>query len=199
MYNYSQKRACSTYSEQRSDHASRSCLQEVKNNTKNIKSCALKSVLGHLNYRKRSFNEMFQMEQKILVFLDEWSPTRGGRIWRINCNLQEPSSAWQEAGLTVKYCQCEFLQQAIEGTYIDKKCPFTGNVSIRGRILTGIVTSMKMKRTVVIRRDYLHLVKKYNRYEKRHKNLSAHLSPCFRQTSCLCANTESRIIPKNYS
>jgi len=23
------------------------------------------------------------------------------------------------------------------GNYIDKKCPFTGNVSIRGRILTG--------------------------------------------------------------
>ncbi|KAJ7322781.1 30S ribosomal protein S11, chloroplastic [Desmophyllum pertusum] len=30
-------------------------------------------------------------------------------------------------------------KEAIEGTYIDKKCPFTGNVSIRGRILTGIV------------------------------------------------------------
>ena len=29
------------------------------------------------------------------------------------------------------------LVQAIEGTYIDKKCPFTGNVSIRGRILSG--------------------------------------------------------------
>uniref|UniRef100_A0A8C6XYP4 Small ribosomal subunit protein uS17 N-terminal domain-containing protein n=1 Tax=Naja naja TaxID=35670 RepID=A0A8C6XYP4_NAJNA len=27
--------------------------------------------------------------------------------------------------------------QAIEGSYIDKKCPFTGNVSIRGRILSG--------------------------------------------------------------
>ncbi|XP_077765198.1 mirror-image polydactyly gene 1 protein isoform X3 [Canis aureus] len=26
-------------------------------------------------------------------------------------------------------------KKAIEGTYIDKKCPFTGNVSIRGRIL----------------------------------------------------------------
>ena len=26
---------------------------------------------------------------------------------------------------------------AIEGTYVDKKCPFTGNVSIRGRILKG--------------------------------------------------------------
>lgn len=30
-----------------------------------------------------------------------------------------------------------FSSQAIEGTYIDKKCPFTGNVSIRGRILSG--------------------------------------------------------------
>ncbi|XP_003382520.1 PREDICTED: 40S ribosomal protein S11-like [Amphimedon queenslandica] len=71
-------------------------------------------------------------------------------------------------------------KEAIEGTYIDKKCPFTGNVSIRGRILTGTVRSMKMKRTIVIRRDYLHYIKKYNRFEKRHKNLSAHLSPCFR-------------------
>jgi small subunit ribosomal protein S11e len=25
-------------------------------------------------------------------------------------------------------------QSAIEGAYIDKKCPFTGDVSIRGRI-----------------------------------------------------------------
>ena len=28
---------------------------------------------------------------------------------------------------------------AIEGTYVDKKCPFTGNVSIRGRIVKGVV------------------------------------------------------------
>ena len=26
-------------------------------------------------------------------------------------------------------------KDAIEGTYVDKKCPFTGNVSIRGRII----------------------------------------------------------------
>ncbi|XP_065051429.1 small ribosomal subunit protein uS17-like [Rhopilema esculentum] len=71
-------------------------------------------------------------------------------------------------------------REAIEGTYIDKKCPFTGDVSIRGRILTGIVQSMKMKRTLVMRRDYLHYIKKYNRFEKRHKNLAAHVSPCFR-------------------
>ncbi|KAI3000412.1 hypothetical protein CBS147346_7102 [Aspergillus niger] len=82
---------------------------------------------------------------------------------------------------------------AIEGSYIDlekalgdrfaepdKKCPFTGLVSIRGRILTGRVVSTKMHRTIVIRREYLHYVPKYNRYEKRHKNLAAHVSPAFR-------------------
>ncbi|XP_008470793.1 40S ribosomal protein S11 isoform X4 [Diaphorina citri] len=71
-------------------------------------------------------------------------------------------------------------REAIDGTYIDKKCPFTGNVSIRGRILIGIVRKMKMQRTIVIRRDYLHYIKKYNRFEKRHRNMSVHLSPAFR-------------------
>ena len=71
-------------------------------------------------------------------------------------------------------------REAIEGNYIDKKCPFTGNVSVRGRILTGVITKMKMQRTVVIRRDYLHYIKKYCRFEKRHRNISVHLSPAFR-------------------
>ncbi|CAG7726347.1 unnamed protein product [Allacma fusca] len=74
-------------------------------------------------------------------------------------------------------------REAIDGTYIDKKCPFTGNVSIRGRILTGVVTKMKMQRTIIIRRDYLHYVTKYNRFEKRHRNMAVHLSPCFRDVS----------------
>jgi small subunit ribosomal protein S11e len=80
---------------------------------------------------------------------------------------------------------------------LDKKCPFTSEVSIRGRILTGRVVSTKMTRTIIIRRDYLHYVPKYSacsciimgavaehsladRYEKRHKNLAAHVSPAFR-------------------
>lgn len=37
-----------------------------------------------------------------------------------------------------------------------------------------------MHRTLVIRREYLHFVPKYDRYERRHKNLSAHVSPAFR-------------------
>merc|ERR1711934_1216565 len=69
---------------------------------------------------------------------------------------------------------------AIEGSYIDSKCPFTSSVGIRGRIFKGVVLSNKMHRTITIRRDYLHYIKKYNRFEKRHHNVAAHCSPCFR-------------------
>ena len=54
---------------------------------------------------------------------------------------------------------------AMEGSYVDKKCPFTGNVSIRGRIMKAmIIRAGFMKNTVVVRRDYLRFVKKYRRY-----------------------------------
>jgi small subunit ribosomal protein S11e len=72
---------------------------------------------------------------------------------------------------------------AIEGSYVDKKCPFTGNVSIRGRILKAMVISTKMKRTIVVRRDYLQYVPKYRRFEKRHRNMSVHCSPAFQNVS----------------
>jgi small subunit ribosomal protein S11e len=68
---------------------------------------------------------------------------------------------------------------AIEANYVDKKCPFTGDVSIRGRILKGLIISTKMKRTIVVRRDYLHYITKYRRFEKRHKNIAVHCSPAF--------------------
>merc|ERR1712054_485433 len=70
--------------------------------------------------------------------------------------------------------------EAKTGNYVDKKCPFTGNVTIRGRILTGVVASTKMKNTITLRRDYLHYISKYRRFEKRHKMVSAHASPAFR-------------------
>merc|ERR1711990_1315280 len=69
---------------------------------------------------------------------------------------------------------------AIEGKYIDKKCPFTGDVYIRGKIIKGVVKSAgKMTNTITVRRDYLHYITKYNRYEKRHKMVTAHCSPAF--------------------
>ena len=47
-------------------------------------------------------------------------------------------------------------------------------------MITGIVKQYKMKNTLVIRKDYLHYIKKYNRFEKRHKNTPVHVSPAFR-------------------
>merc|ERR1711918_114498 len=69
--------------------------------------------------------------------------------------------------------------KAKEGRYIDKKCPFVGQVSIRGKLLRGVVHRTFMKNTITIRRDHLHYQKKYRRYEKRHKMISAHCSPAF--------------------
>merc|ERR1712159_562855 len=69
---------------------------------------------------------------------------------------------------------------AIDGTYVDKKCPWTGNVNIRGKLITGTIKTTKMKNTVIIRKDYLHYIKKYNRFEKRHKNTTVNVSPAFR-------------------
>lgn len=81
---------------------------------------------------------------------------------------------WKDVGLGI-----QTPSEAIEGDYIDQKCPFTGSVSIRGRVLRGVVKNKKMKRTVSIRREYLKYIPKFNRYEKRHKNISAHCSPAF--------------------
>ncbi|OBS69732.1 hypothetical protein A6R68_01727, partial [Neotoma lepida] len=52
-------------------------------------------------------------------------------------------------------------KEAIEGTYIDKKCPSTG------QSLSGVVT--KMKRIIITRQDYLHYIRTYNHFEKHHQ------------------------------
>jgi len=60
----------------------------------------------------------------------------------------------------------------------DKNCPFHGQLSIRGRILDGVVVSAKMDKTVIVRRDYLYYVPKFKRYERRHSHIPAHNPPC---------------------
>lgn len=60
----------------------------------------------------------------------------------------------------------------------DKNCPFHGTLSVRGQILEGIVVSDAMRRSVVVRRDYLHFVPKYERYERRSSRYIAHAPEC---------------------
>ena len=65
-----------------------------------------------------------------------------------------------------------------EKTCDDAQCPFHGSLSVRGRVMEGIVTSTKMHKTIVFQTDYLSLVKKYARYERRRSRKLAHLPPC---------------------
>lgn len=69
---------------------------------------------------------------------------------------------------------------AINATYVDKKCPFTGDINIRGRIFKGKVVKMKTEKTIVIRIDYLHYDTKYKRFARRNSKINVHMSPCFK-------------------
>ncbi|TLZ45268.1 MAG: 30S ribosomal protein S17 [Methanobacteriota archaeon] len=60
----------------------------------------------------------------------------------------------------------------------DPKCPFHGRLSVRGQTLEGIVVSTKMQNTVVIEREYLRFIQKYERFEKRTRRLNVHAPPC---------------------
>jgi len=60
----------------------------------------------------------------------------------------------------------------------DPKCPFHGRLSVRGQSLEGIVVSTRMQNTVVIERQYLRFIRKYQRYEKRTRRMNVHAPPC---------------------
>src|SRR5688572_20396680 len=60
----------------------------------------------------------------------------------------------------------------------DPKCPFHGRLSVRGQALEGIVVSTRMQRTVVIEREYLRYIGKYERFEKRTRRINVHAPPC---------------------
>ncbi len=60
----------------------------------------------------------------------------------------------------------------------DANCPFHGSLPVRGQVITGKVVSDRMMGTVVVERNYLHFVRKYNRYEKRSSRIHAHNPPC---------------------
>ena len=60
----------------------------------------------------------------------------------------------------------------------DPKCPFHGRLPVRGQSLEGVVVSTKMQNTVVIEREYLRYIRKYQRYEKRTRRFNVHAPPC---------------------
>jgi small subunit ribosomal protein S17 len=60
----------------------------------------------------------------------------------------------------------------------DPKCPFHGNIKVRGTVLEGEVVSAKMQGTVVVQRERFRYVQKYERFEHRSSRIFAHLPSC---------------------
>lgn len=82
----------------------------------------------------------------------------------------------------------------------DHDCPFHGRLRVRGRIMDGVVISTKMRGTVTFQMDYLSLVKKYNRYERRRSRKHAHLPDCMSiEVGDRVKAIECRPISKNVS
>ena len=62
----------------------------------------------------------------------------------------------------------------------DKNCPFHGTLPVRGQVIQGVVSSLKMHNTILVKRIYTRYIPKYERYEKRTSTYSAHCSPCMK-------------------
>ncbi len=82
----------------------------------------------------------------------------------------------------------------------DPRCPFHGTLFVRGRVFVGRVVSDKMRRTVVVRRDFLRYIKKYKRYERQNGKISAHNPPCLNvKVGDLVRCAETRPLSKTVS
>ena len=59
--------------------------------------------------------------------------------------------------------------------YDYEKCPFYGELSVRGQVLEGTVVSTDMDKTVIVEREYDVNVPKYDRLMKRRSRIPAHV------------------------
>ena len=60
----------------------------------------------------------------------------------------------------------------------DHHCPFHGSLRVRGQMLEGVVVSAGMEHTVIVERQRLRYIPKFERYEKRTRRIPAHAPPC---------------------
>ncbi|MEM2021938.1 MAG: 30S ribosomal protein S17 [Zestosphaera sp.] len=71
----------------------------------------------------------------------------------------------------------EGLQPPVEECE-DPKCPWHGNLKIRGALLVGSVVKLRAKKMVVVEREHLVYVSKYKRYERRRSRIHARVPAC---------------------
>ena len=62
----------------------------------------------------------------------------------------------------------------------DIQCPFHGTLPVRGQVLVGTVVSSKMTNSILVKREYLHYIPKYERFERRTSQYPVHCPPCIK-------------------
>ena len=60
----------------------------------------------------------------------------------------------------------------------DNKCPFHGNITVRGRIFIGVVVSKDLNKTATVLWSRTVNLPKYERSEKRRTRIRVHNPPC---------------------
>lgn len=70
----------------------------------------------------------------------------------------------------------EAVQPAKECT--DPKCPWHGQLSLRGRVFVGKVVSDKAPKTAVVKWEHYHFIPKYEAYEKRNTRIVVYNPIC---------------------
>lgn len=60
----------------------------------------------------------------------------------------------------------------------DENCPKHGSISVRGNVFKGIVVSNKMEKSVVVERELLRKIPKYERYARTRSRITAHVPEC---------------------
>lgn len=65
-----------------------------------------------------------------------------------------------------------------QGACNDKKCPYHGDVKVRGATFIGRVVSAKPNKTVTVERTLIEYVPKFERYKKKRSRIHAHNPEC---------------------
>src|SRR3989338_2342827 len=60
----------------------------------------------------------------------------------------------------------------------DERCAKHGRVKVRGNVFTGKVVSAKASKTVIVERQIVHFISKYERYKKTRSRIAAHNPEC---------------------
>ena len=60
----------------------------------------------------------------------------------------------------------------------DENCPFHGHLKVRGMKIVGKVVSAKAQKTIVVRKERMRMIPKYERIQKSSSRYAAHLPPC---------------------